>query len=90
MNYETRMNDEDEHIITNKQKDNAIIAFLCGLCIALEVIISFLVKGCSPDPVPAYSMCEACGEIIGASDHGQCVSHGGTEATELAVSSITQ
>lgn len=79
MNSDTRMNDEDEHIITNKQQDNAILAFLCGLVIALAVLISALARGCQPDPVyVADSICEQCGEIIGAADHGRC------QSTEVA------
>lgn len=79
MNYETRMNDEDEHIITNKQQDNAIITFLCGLGIALAILVAACMRGCQPEPtVVADSICEQCGEIIGAADHGHC------QATEVA------
>lgn len=79
MNTETRMNYEDEHIITNKQEDNAIIMFLCGLGIALAFLVSACVRGCQPEPVyVADSVCEQCGEIIGAADHGRC------QATEVA------
>lgn len=72
MNSDTRMNDEDEHIITNKQQDNAILAFLCGLVIALAILISAFARGCHPAPAVADCICEECGQVIGAVDHGRC------------------
>ena len=41
---------------------------LLGLC----AVACLILRTCSPDPVPAYSMCEQCGELIGATDHGRC------------------
>jgi hypothetical protein len=82
------MNDEDEHIITNKQEDNAIILFLGGLGIALAILLSACARGCQPEPVyVADSICEQCGEIITAADRGQCFSHRGKECTEVAYGS---
>lgn len=72
MNSNIRMNDEDEHIITNKQEDNAILAFLCGLLIALTILVSAFVRGCHPAPAVADCICEECGQIIADSDHGRC------------------
>jgi hypothetical protein len=78
MNNEARIQDEDEHIITNKQQDNAIVAFLCGICIVLAMLLSFLARGCAPDPVVADCLCEQCGEVITDADHGRC------QGTEVA------
>lgn len=85
MNRETRINDEDEHIITNKQEDNALVAFLCGLGIALAILVSACTRGCQSDPVyVADSICEQCGQVIVAEDRGQCFSHRDTECPEVA------
>ena len=78
MNSDTRLNDDDEHIITNKQEDNAILAFLCGLCIALAMLLSLLARGCEKAPAVADSICEECGAIITDADHGRC------QGTEVA------
>jgi hypothetical protein len=61
---------------------SAMIAFICGLTIAIAIIGSLLARGCQPAPAVADCLCEQCGEIIGAADHGRCDltrSHGGTE-----------
>lgn len=55
-----------------EKQHSAIITALCFLSIGLAVALAFLCRSCSPDPVPAYSMCEQCGELIGATDHGRC------------------
>jgi hypothetical protein len=41
---------------------------LLGLC----AVACLILRSCSPDPVPAYSMCEQCGQIITAEHHGAC------------------
>lgn len=70
MNSDTRI-DEDT-VFTDKQMDSALIAFLCGLCIMLAVILSAFARGCVPDPVVADSICDGCGAIITDADHGRC------------------
>lgn len=72
MNSDTRIDEDNEAIITNKQQDNALIAFLCGLCIALAMPLSLLARGCSPAPAVADCLCEGCGAIITDADHGRC------------------
>lgn len=78
MNSDMRIDEDNEAIITNKQQDNALIAFLCGLLIALAMLLSLLARGCSPAPAVADSICEQCGEIITDADHGRC------QSTEVA------
>ncbi len=65
------MNEEEDYT-TDKQMDNALIAFLCGLCIALAMLFSAFARGCNSEPVAAYSMCEQCGQVIEDADHGRC------------------
>jgi hypothetical protein len=55
-----------------EKQHSAMITLVCGLVIVLAVAFAFCCRGCSPDPVGAYSMCEQCGEVIGGSDHGRC------------------
>lgn len=54
------------------------VCMVCTLGIGLTALACLVIRGCSPDPVPAYSMCEQCGELIGATDHGRC------QGTEVA------
>lgn len=61
-----------------EKQHSAMITILCFLSIGLAVALAFLCRSCSPEHVPAYSICEQCGEIIGAADHGRC------QATEVA------
>jgi len=58
---------------------SAITAFVCGAVLAAVMLGSLIVRGCQPAPeAVADSICEQCGEIIGAADHGRC------PATEVA------
>lgn len=59
----------------------AAIALASAAVIGLVALGSLIIKSCSHDPVPAYSICEQCGQVIGSEDHGRCDltrSHGGT------------
>ncbi len=72
MNSDTRIDESEDTVFTDKQMDNALIAFLCGLCIALAMLFSAFARGCNSEPMAAYSMCEECGAIITDADHGRC------------------
>ena len=61
-----------------EKQQSAMITLVCGLVIVLAVAFAFCCRGCSADPVGAYSMCEQCGEVIGVTDHGRC------QGTEVA------
>ena len=50
------------------------IIWVCTVC-------CLCIRACAPDPVPAYSICEACGQVIGDEDHGRC------QGTEVAYGS---
>lgn len=63
---------------------SALVTLAAFAIIGFVSICACIFKGCSPDPVPAYSLCEQCGELIGDGQQGSCFSHRGTEATELA------
>lgn len=67
-----------------EKQHSATVTVLCCLSIGLAVGLAFLCRSCSPAPVPAYSMCEQCGQVIGAGQQGSCFSHRGTESTEVA------
>ena len=41
---------------------------LLGLC----AVACLILRSCASDPVPAYSICEQCGQVITAEDHGRC------------------
>ena len=51
---------------------SALVTLAAFAIIGLVSICACIFKGCSPDPVPAYSMCEQCGQVITDADHGQC------------------
>ena len=42
---------------------------LLGLC----AVACLIMRSCAPNPVPAYSICEQCGHVITAADHGACM-----------------
>jgi len=50
------------------------VCMVCTLGIGLTALACLAIRGCASDPVAAYSLCEQCGEIIGATDHGACQS----------------
>jgi hypothetical protein len=56
----------------------AAISLLSAAVIGLVALGCLVVKSCAPEHLPAYSLCEQCGEIIGAADHGRC------QGTEVA------
>jgi len=62
----------------SEKQNSAMITLVCGIVIVLAVAFAFCCRGCSADPVPAYSMCEQCGQVIGDADHGRC------QGTEVA------
>jgi len=71
MKNDMTISDEDA-IITDKHLDNAIISFLCGLAIALAILVSACMRGCHPAPATPDFLCEECGQIIAETDHGHC------------------
>jgi hypothetical protein len=73
------MSNEENDYTTDKRSDNMIISVLCGVLIVLAILVSACVRGCTHEPVAAYSLCEQCGELIGDADHGRC------QAQEVAV-----
>lgn len=56
----------------------ALTASVCFALLAVMVVGALCARGCHAGPAVADSVCERCGGIIGAEDHGTC------GATEVA------
>jgi len=69
-----------------RERERMAAAMICAICTGAGICIficCLIAKGCTPEPVAAYSLCEQCGEVITDADHGQCVSHRDPESTEV-------
>jgi len=62
-----------------RERERMASAMICALCTGVWIVVficCLIVRGCAPEPVAAYSICEQCGEVITDEDHGRCQESG--------------